>query len=332
MPNLLNLTHTTAAVATTVSAFNFLTTGLSLGLSSQLPPSVASSLPPFLIGTDGLQLISSVIAAEGCPECEVPLAVSGVGWALNTISNTFALGAADPPDPNYMTIISQSPTQISAGQLSVLGPYAQTTANVLNAADAVRTYGYLMVNDLQKLEGALDAGNVTYASINASNLERDTALFQISFEQLVSAIEELKQAIESNPANNITIDLTALENLRQSIQQLGLSPQLLSALQAYGLTNVLLLDQIESLIFDTSLPTDLPSDLFAALDNEVSLLEGDLASLEATGITYTADINQFTSAVPEPRSLFVLIAGLVGIGALGRRRRISGLQTDSEDA
>lgn len=260
-------TATQKTLGAAISGLNFLTTGLSL--SNYFPPSSST----ILIGTDAIQLMTSLITAEACgPACELPLALSVAGTALNTISNVFSIGAADPPDPNYKMIISQSPTQVSAAQLTTLGAYAQTTAILLNAAEAVRTYGLLVINDLQKLQGALNAGDATYAAIHASNLLRDNALFQTSFGQLIAALQDFKQAVESNPSNNITIDITALENLRQTIKQIGLPPELLNALQAYGFMNLLTPDQLQSVLFDTPLPTNLPSDLFTALDTEVSLL------------------------------------------------------------
>jgi hypothetical protein len=152
----------------------------------------------------------------------------------------------------------------------VFGGSANTEVNVY-ASDLQNA-----LNDVQKLQGALDAGDATYAAIHASNLLKDTASFQTSFEQLIAGLQNFKQAVESNPSNNITIDLSALENLRQTIRQMGLPPELLNALQAYGFVNLLRPDQLQSVLFDTPLPTNLPSDLFTALDTDVNLLEADL--------------------------------------------------------
>ena len=316
--SLLNLVPQTVISAATLD-LNILSSVVSTaGTAGALPVGVSGAQSLQLLGLDGVQLAASLLQYSVCPECAAPLALSAIGTSLNALSTGLSLLANDPLDPNYTVFPTQSPQVYSANQLSALGAYANITAQILTAADAARASSFLLVNDMQKYEGAQAAGDAVYLGIIANKYSTDLASFQASIAGLLQGLQVFQMQINSDPSANLTISPSMISSIQSVLAGLGFSADLINQLTADGYLGVLPLSKIESLVFGTDLSSlNLPS-VFASLDNLIAAAPSEISAINLSVLPGEVAPSL---PVPEPSTVILLILPVLYLCAIRRRNK-----------
>jgi hypothetical protein len=188
---------------------------------------------------------------------------------------------------------------------------------VLTALDAVRASSYLLVNDMQKYEGAAAANDTTYMAIYVQRYETDLSAFQTSMFNLKIALQSLQAQLQSDPTTDMPATLQEIDALQTALASLGLPSDVLDQLNAAGFMNTLTSPELDSLTFNTdfsSYPLLSPLD---ALDDLNAVYSGDLSDINLAVLPGETA----TTTTPEPPAIGVLLFGLAALSLARQCRR-----------
>lgn len=273
------------------------TASASLGTISAAVSFLATFLPAAYI-TKNPAVATNLARAEAV--------LAGAGSFVGGLAN-------DPIDSNYTVVASPVQTPLSSvgltsnpnapGLDSAISNLVQRGLDIISLSQAIQT-------SLNRAQGAFVAGDSFWVQQQLNALNAYSQQLGLAISQLPTALDELDRQLVATGLSPIILSSLQALTFEQNLLSGGLSADELSVLEALGFDPTMIQDIISSLAVQD--PAALAGVYPTFFDN--SLFASDL-------LTFANDLEGTTSSIPEPSAFSILILALSLFGIVALREK-----------